>query len=328
MTGIIEGALIAVGVAVAVCVAGWLILRFIPVRSMTLAAIVAVVAPLVAITAGVAVVSTLMFLSPHDFQLLMVIMLSCLPFALIFGLVLARRVRSIQAASDAELVRRDLIASFSHDLRTPLAGMRAMAEALEDEIADDPAAYHRQMVVQIDQLTHLVDDLFEVARLQSGTIALSADRISLADLVSDALATHGPVAQAAGITLTGRAETTAIVVGDGRELNRALGNLIVNAIRATPADGSVEIVASQRDSTLVLAVTDTCGGIPADELPRVFDVAWRGTASRTPEPSAVSSGGGLGLAIVRGIAAAHDGTVDVTSSPTGCCFELRLPAPA
>ena len=333
MTGIIEGALVAVAAAIAVSLIGWVILRFIPPSALPAGAVVSAVTPVVAIAAGITATAFSMFISPHDFQLLIVVMGACAPFAVVFGLVLARRVRLIQVEATAdrmvveqeravETSRRELIAWVSHDLRTPLAGLRAMAEALEDEVVDDPAKYHRRMVVEVDRLAHLVDDLFEVARLQSGAIRLSADRVAVADLVSDALATHDPVARAHGIRLVGRAETTATIVGDNRELSRALGNLVVNAIRATPVDGVVEIAAAEKDQYLVLEVSDSCGGIPDHELARVFDVAWRGDSSRTPTPD---DGGGLGLAIVRGIVEAHKGTVDVTNSADGCRFQVRLP---
>ena len=110
---------------------------------------------------------------------------------------------------------------------------------------------------------------------------------------------------------------------DGRELGRALANLVVNAIRHTPADGSVTVSAQPADEgdAVVLTVTDGCGGIPENDIDRVFDVAWRGNAERNAE-----AGGGLGLAIVRGIAEAHGGAVAVHNVDGGCRFELRIPS--
>jgi len=115
------------------------------------------------------------------------------------------------------------------------------------------------------------------------------------------------------------------VSSDERELHRALGNLVVNAIRHTPADGVVAVVASTAGDQLLLSVTDGCGGIPAADLPHVFDVAWRGTASRTPASDGRDAGAGLGLAIVRGIVEAHHGSVAVRNVDGGCTFEVRLP---
>ncbi len=225
-----------------------------------------------------------------------------------------------------ESSRRELVAWVSHDLRTPLAGLRAMAEALEDGVAEDPARYHRQIRVEVDRLSGMVTDLFELSRIHSGTLRLSLERVSLSDLVSDTLAGAYPLARASGVHLSGRTPGSLPVHADSRELSRALTNLVVNAIRHTPSDGSVQILAAEDSGdrgTCVLSVEDRCGGIPADDLERVFDVAWRGTHARTPEPD---TGAGLGLAIVRGIVEAHSGTITVSNVAGGCRFEVRLPA--
>lgn len=115
---------------------------------------------------------------------------------------------------------------------------------------------------------------------------------------------------------------------DGKEMTRVLANLLVNAIRHTPADGTVAIATDTgtRDGVVVLSVTDGCGGIPAEDLPRVFDTGWRGAAARTPLPPAgAGAGAGLGLAIVRGIVEAHAGGTAVHNVPGGCRFEVTLP---
>jgi signal transduction histidine kinase len=222
-----------------------------------------------------------------------------------------------------ESSRRQLVAWVSHDLRTPLAGLRAMAEALEDGMAVDPARYHRQIRSEVDRLAGMVDDLFELSRIQSGTLRLSADRIALDDLVSDALASTEALASARGVRLTGEAGGPLVIRADPRELSRALTNLLVNAIRHTPADGSVHVLARREADGALLAVADGCGGIPEDDLERVFDLAWRGTHARSP---GADGGAGLGLAIVRGIVEAHEGHVCVVNTDAGCRFEVRLPA--
>ena len=131
-----------------------------------------------------------------------------------------------------------------------------------------------------------------------------------------------------GVRLIGRATSTAEVVGNGAELNRALTNLLVNAIRHTGQDGTVEIVLRATDDphapAAEVTVSDECGGIAADDLPRVFDVGFRGEPSRTHQPG-LGAGAGLGLAITRGIVAAHDGSVLVQNSDGGCAFTVRLP---
>jgi signal transduction histidine kinase len=228
-----------------------------------------------------------------------------------------------------EQSRRDLVAWVSHDLRTPLAGLRAMAEALEDGIVDDPAGvarYHRQIRVETDRLAAMVDDLFELSRIHVGQLALSMTPVMLRDLVSDVVAGADPIARSRGVRLTGVAGDDALVAVDVGQMGRALRNLVTNAIRHTPHDGTVEVAYGVRaDGEPYLQVRDGCGGIPAEDLPRLFEVGYRGESARTP---GADSGAGLGLAIVRGIVDAHHGRVDVVNEHPGCRFELRLPVPA
>ncbi|WP_418959594.1 sensor histidine kinase [Streptomyces tritici] len=227
--------------------------------------------------------------------------------------------RSRERALEAS--RRELVAWISHDLRTPLAGLRAMAEALEDGVAADPARYHRQIRTEVERLTAMVADLFELSRIHAGALALSPARVSVYDLVGDALSGADPLAREHGVRLVGEEVEAVPVEVDGREMTRVLANLLVNAIRHTPADGTVAVAAARRAGTVVLSVTDGCGGIPQEDLPRVFDTGWRGSEARTPP-----AGAGLGLAIVRGIVEAHAGRAEVRNVPGGCRFELTLPA--
>ncbi|MEV5828865.1 HAMP domain-containing sensor histidine kinase [Spirillospora sp. NPDC052242] len=223
-----------------------------------------------------------------------------------------------------EASRRELVAWVSHDLRTPLAGLRAMAEALEDEVVVDAATvhrYHARIRVEAERLTEMVDDLFELSRIHAGALRLTRSRIGLADLVAEAVAGTEALARAKGVRLTGDVRGAGPVRVDTGELGRALRNLVVNAIRHTPGDGTVEIVGEVRDGRARVTVADGCGGIPEDDLPRVFDVAFRGEAARSP-----GGGAGLGLAIARGIVEAHAGEIGVANSDTGCRFEITLPA--
>ena len=222
-----------------------------------------------------------------------------------------------------EQARRQLVAWVSHDLRTPLAGLRAMAEALEDGLAADPPRYHKQIRADAERLATMVDDLFELSRIHSGTLQLSSDQIGLDDLVSDVLASTEALARDRGVQLDGSATRRLAVHADPRELSRALTNLLANAIRHTPPGGRVYVEARPEDGDALLAVVDSCGGIPEADLPYVFDLAWTGTDARSP---ARESGAGLGLAIVRGVVEAHRGSVRVVNTEAGCCFEMRLPA--
>ena len=224
-----------------------------------------------------------------------------------------------------ERSRRELVAWVSHDLRTPLAGLRAMAEALEDDVAEDPAMYHTRIRQSVDRLTGMVDDLFELSRIHAGALRLSLEHIPLADLIDEAVVGADPLARARGVRLFADVRTGRSVCVDVSEVSRALTNLVANAIRHTPHDGAVRVEAADHGGYAVLAITDACGGIPDDDLDRVFEVAWRGTKARTPDPQA---GAGLGLAIVRGIVEAHAGAVDVRNVDHGCRFEVRLPIPA
>jgi len=235
-----------------------------------------------------------------------------------------RLVEARERERAVETSHRQMVAGMSHDLRTPLAGLQAMAEALEDGVAADPATvtrYHQRIRAEADRLSGMVGDLFELARIQ-GSLQLRMQHIGLQNLVDEALASAGPLAQAKGIKLGGYAQPAVPVEVDATALGRALSNLLANAIRYTPAEGTVEVAAAVEDGRACLAVADSCGGIPAADLPRVFDVAFRGEAARTPGGD---SGAGLGLAIARGIVEAHKGEIAVVNQGNGCRFVVRLP---
>jgi signal transduction histidine kinase len=224
--------------------------------------------------------------------------------------------------------RRELVSWVSHDLRTPLAGMRAMTEALEDGIAEDPARYHRQIRAEVDRMVRQVDDLFELSRIHAGVLPLAPQPLLLGDLVSEALAGADPVARARRVRLGGEVEDGVQVTADPAGLSRVVSNLLMNAIRHTPEDGTVAVLGRSVPGGVELTVTDECGGIAGEDLPRLFDVAWQGGPARTPETAGLPGlrGGGLGLAIVKGIVEAHRGTVEVSNLEPGCCFRVRLPA--
>ena len=227
-----------------------------------------------------------------------------------------------------EASRRELVGWVSHDLRTPLAGLRAMAEALEDGVVAEPAEvaeYHRRMRVETERLTSMVDDLFDLSRLHAGTLQLTPAPTVLADLVSDAVAAARPVARARGVHLVGRAAPDAARLLSAASLARVIANLVGNAVRHTPPDGTVTLEAGPLPDGVRVTVSDECGGIPADDLPRVFEVGFRGSRARSPRDD---GGGGLGLAIARGLVEAAGGSVQVANAGGGCRFTVRLPAPA
>lgn len=257
---------------------------------------------------------------------------------------LAETQQRLETARQRELrleeSRRELVSWVSHDLRTPLAGLRAMAEALEDGIAAEPHRFHQQIRVEVDRMATMVDDLFELSRIHAGVLRLSPETVALGDLISEALAGAEPVARGRRVRLGGRVDDGLEVVADPAGLARAVSNLLMNAIRHTPADGVVEISGRHVPDGVELSVSDGCGGLRDDEIARVFDVGWQGTAARTPDSSrgapgtdgaagasGLGQGAGLGLAIVKGIVEAHRGRVEVENlaADRGCRFLITLP---
>ncbi len=224
-----------------------------------------------------------------------------------------------------EASRRELVAWVSHDLRTPLAGLRAMAEALEDGVVvnfETVSTYHTQIRREADRLSAMIDDLFELARIHAGALRLSRRLVGLDDLVAEALASTEPLARAKGVRLRGSSVRGLPVLVDADEFGRALRNLVTNAIRHTPSEGMVEVQGDLHRGMACVSVVDACGGIPPEALPRVFDVAFRAETARTPGPD---NNAGLGLSIARGIVEAHAGQIAVQNIAQGCQFVIRLP---
>jgi signal transduction histidine kinase len=204
-----------------------------------------------------------------------------------------------------------------------------MAEALEDGVVadrDTVREYLRRIRVESDRMAGLVDDLFEMSRINAGALRLSLSTVPLGDVVSDALASAEPIARVRGIRLVAAEHGWPAVAGSEPELSRIVANLLRNAIRFTPYDGTVRLSGGRDADGAWLAVADTCGGIPEADLPRVFDVAFRGEVARTPGCATApgETGGGLGLAIVRGLVEAHGGRVEVANAPGGCRFVVHL----
>ncbi len=219
-----------------------------------------------------------------------------------------------------EDARRDLVSGISHDLRTPLNALQAVASALADGVvAEEPAAvahYLRALDVQVDRLAALIDDLFTLARLQGPTPRLTLAPYPTADLLSDLLERAAPVAAAAGVRLevTVASPTPAALV-DVRQIDRVLDNLVRNALQHTPAGGEITIQAAprgERGGEVIITVTDTGAGIAPADLPLLFEMYYRGSG----QPQ-VSGGAGLGLAIVKAVAQAHGGRVWAESPPPG-----------
>jgi signal transduction histidine kinase len=334
--------LIALGGSLAVAIPGLVLLRRLRGRSVTLYVCVLLAVTVLAVLAGVLGAAYQMFLSRHDLNVLLVVLAVAGTVSLGVALWSGRRATAdvmwaaevLDRERKMEASRRELIAWVSHDLRTPLAGLRAMTEALEDGVVDDPATiadYHRRIRQETGRMAGLVDDLFELSRINAGALRLTLDAVSLGDVVSDAVASAAPVAAAHGVRLVAAEDGWPTVRGSEPELSRIVANLLRNAIRHTPSDATVTVTGGRDKRGGWLAVTDGCGGIPEADLARVFEVAFRGEPARTPagavahDDARAAGGGGLGLAIVRGLVDAHRGKVAVSNVPGGCRFEVRLP---
>jgi len=234
-----------------------------------------------------------------------------------------RLLASLTRERAVEARRRDLITAVSHDLRTPLAGLRAMVESIDEGVVDDPSTIRRyagEMRRAVKSLGSLVDDLFELVQLEAGAIEAEAKRARLEDVVRSAVAACEVQAAEKGLvveeTLDGAGSTLC-----SPRLIRVIQNLLQNAIRHTPADGSVRIVARRVEGRLEIRVEDTGEGIEPEVLERVFEPFWRGDAARSGE------GTGLGLALAKRIVEALGGDIRVESVPArGSRFQVLLPA--
>ena len=229
--------------------------------------------------------------------------------------------RAQQRERDAESMRRDLITTVSHDLRTPLASLRAMVEAIDDGIVADPPSlqrYAHEMRRSVRQLSEMVDDLFELTQLDAGAIEAETQRASLPEIVSSAMASIELQAEEKGLHLVSALDDVEGVMCSPR-VARVLQNLLVNAVRHTPADGAVRLEASRRGALVQIAVQDTGDGIAAEDLDRIFDPFFRS------DPARSGPGAGLGLALAKRIVEALGGHISAETTGPGARFALELP---
>ncbi|MFF7167238.1 sensor histidine kinase [Streptomyces sp. NPDC008086] len=222
-----------------------------------------------------------------------------------------------------EAQRKAMVSDVAHELRSPLTNIRGWLEVTRDGVVDpDPAllgALHEEALV----LQRVIDDLQDLAAADAGTLRLHREPVRADELLDQVAAAHRVAADTAGVTLDTAADDTCWLDADPVRMRQALGNLVSNALRHTPADGTVTLAARRDGDDVVLEVTDTGSGVAADELPYVFERFWRAEKSRSRR----TGGSGLGLPIVRHLVAAHGGTVDAASEPgAGAVFTLRLPA--
>lgn len=215
---------------------------------------------------------------------------------------------SLEALFDA---RRELVAAASHDLRTPVASIAAMLEAIDDGLAE-PEEYLGPLRDQARRLGSLVDDLFELARIDAGALSLELRSVSLAPIVESCLSGFEAEARARNVRLEQRGD---VPVPPARcspeQVERVLLNLLTNALRHTPSDGTVAVVLSSSGDHVQVSVEDDGEGIGGEAVQRMFDRFWRGDSARN------SSGSGLGLAIARGLVEAQGGRIWAEPRTTG-----------
>lgn len=221
-----------------------------------------------------------------------------------------------------ERMRRELFAAVSHDLRTPITALGLLANAIDDDVVEDARRreYAARMNTHVRALGALIDDLFDLTRLEARELEWTMERIRLEELVHDAVEAMRPAADAGAVAVV--AELRAPLApsrGNHEQLQRVLFNLIQNAIHHTPPDGSVTVRAQDGDGCVEIEVADTGSGIAADQRERVFEPFFRADASRS------APGAGLGLAISRAIVEAHGGTIWLEEAPVGTRVRFRLP---
>jgi len=240
---------------------------------------------------------------------------------------MAEQLETVDARQrELEQMRADLISWVSHDLQTPLASVRAILEALSDEVVSDPETVKRYLNTaqrDVRSLSVLIDDLFQMAQLNAGGLPLDRAKSSLTDLISDTIESFTELAARQHVKLEGSVEANVDPVNiDTQRIGRVLNNLIGNAIRHTPAQGEVKVHAQRTNRGVEVSVSDTGEGIRNEDLPHIFESFYRGEKSRSRN----TGGSGLGLAISRGIIQAHGGELTVASEPArGSTFRFFIP---
>jgi signal transduction histidine kinase len=222
--------------------------------------------------------------------------------------------------------RRELTTAISHDLRTPLASLRAMVEALDDRVVEgeEVQRYYATMRRELDRLSRMIDGLFELSRIDAGA-PLSRSRVPVEEIVAEAVDALQPQARLNHVNLGFNAPMITVALLDGDRIERAVTNLVRNAIEHTPPGGRIDVDVSESGGWVDVSVSDTGTGVNSADLPHIWERFYRAERSR-PRSTSNGDGAGLGLAIVRGIVEAHGGSVSARSEPgSGSTFVMRLP---
>lgn len=274
----------------------------------------------VAILLAIVLAAQMMYVSERDALLFSVVVLA-IGVVTLRTAALAQRER---ARAAAEAARRELVAAVSHDLRTPIASLRLLVEAIDDEIVDEQTRhrYLATMQTHIGSLSTMIDDLFELSRIEAGDIDWSMRQVELALLLDETVAAMRPEARASGVEIRTEMGADSLPArADPERIQRVLFNLIRNAIRHTPADGSVTVRAEATGEGIEVEVADTGEGIPLPERERIFEPFYRGG----PDAARDSDGAGLGLAISRAIVETHGGKIWIAPGESGTRVRFALP---
>jgi signal transduction histidine kinase len=243
-----------------------------------------------------------------------------------FNEMVERLQGSFDRERELESARKELFGAVSHDLRTPLASIRAMIESINDGVVSDEETtkrYLKTIQSEVENLSRLISDLFELSQIDAGILALHVESSSIQDLISDTLESMAAQAAERRLRLEGQVdEDISPVSMDSQRVQRVLYNLVQNAIRHTPTDGSISIRAVDIGEAVEVQVADTGEGIRDRDVPKIFERAYRADPARQRD----SGGAGLGLSIARGIIEAHGGRIWVETRPGhGSVFSFTLP---
>ena len=236
-----------------------------------------------------------------------------------------RLLRARDDAARAEQARRELVTRIAHDLLAPVASIQAISEMLEDGLSSEPERHARQLGAHASRLQSLVGDLFELSRIDAGTLGLAVETVSLTDLASDLVAEHGELARSHDVALALSAGAGVTAALDARQFSRALVNVLINAIEHSPAGGTVMVAVGTEGGDAVISVRDQGPGFDPGEVAMVFEAGWRGTSARSAPRVGIAGGAGLGLAITRAIVEAHGGSASAHDTGGGADVRLRVP---
>lgn len=348
------------------------LLRVIPRPTILVRLVIVAGSGVVTVAIAVLAIAFQMYISPHDFTVLVWVVGISLLFGLAVAAVASRAAResladltrSVHEVGDGEVVpasgrgwsefdalstelaevserlasaraeleqldsdRRRFFAWISHDLRTPLTAVHALAESLELGVAADSAQVARQVRAQAHTMSRMVDDLFELSKITSGAVSLKTEQVDLLDVVSDAVADVRPMAERRSLRIAQAGIAGHVLWVDPHKLHRIVVNLLGNAIRHAPEGSEVLISATELPGRrLVLGVLDHGSGVATSDLDRMFEVGWRADAARATDPEdPLAAGAGLGLAIARGFARAHGGEVYAEHADEGFRINVLLP---